>query len=135
MSFKDYQKDRSDGRKSRGNFGGRSGGNFGGRKFDSRRSFDGGSGERKMFNSTCTKCGNVCKVPFKPTGGKPVLCSECFGKSSGGRENRFDSGRKFDSRRSFDGDSGAQKEQIDQINKKLDKILQILEDSEIESVE
>ena len=35
-------------------------------------------GEREMFEAVCAECGNACKVPFKPTEGKPVYCSECF---------------------------------------------------------
>ena len=35
-------------------------------------------GEREMFTATCSECGKECQVPFKPTEGKPVYCSECF---------------------------------------------------------
>jgi len=50
---------------------------------------------KQMFKATCNECGNECEVPFKPTGGKPVLCSDCFGNQgnkhrggSGDRNNR-----------------------------------------------
>ncbi|HOG53748.1 MAG TPA: zinc-binding protein, partial [Bacillota bacterium] len=26
----------------------------------------------------CSQCGAPCKVPFQPSGDKPVYCSECF---------------------------------------------------------
>jgi CxxC-x17-CxxC domain-containing protein len=65
------------------------------RSFDNNRrssSFGGGRGngrfggnrpqqDREMFDATCTECGQKCKVPFKPTEGKKVLCKDCFMKS------------------------------------------------------
>ncbi len=51
---------------------------------------------KQMFQATCNKCGNKCEVPFRPSGGKPVYCSDCFGqqgnkfqKKSGDRNRRF----------------------------------------------
>jgi CxxC-x17-CxxC domain-containing protein len=35
-------------------------------------------GAREMFAAVCVECGKDCQVPFKPTEGKPVYCSECF---------------------------------------------------------
>ena len=35
-------------------------------------------GAREMFAAVCVECGKECQVPFKPTEGKPVYCSECF---------------------------------------------------------
>lgn len=37
-------------------------------------------GPREMHDATCAECGKSCKVPFKPTDGRPVYCSECFAK-------------------------------------------------------
>ncbi len=77
----------------RSNFkgGGRDGGGrgFGG----GGRSFGGGGGSGfggrpTMHKATCDECGNRCEVPFKPTGDRPVLCSECFEVSKGGSGNR-----------------------------------------------
>lgn len=36
--------------------------------------------ERVMYDAVCAACGKPCKVPFKPTEGRPVYCSECFAK-------------------------------------------------------
>jgi CxxC-x17-CxxC domain-containing protein len=36
------------------------------------------SGTRQMFSATCSSCGREAKVPFQPTGSKPVYCSDCF---------------------------------------------------------
>ena len=33
---------------------------------------------REMFTATCAACGGEAKVPFNPTGDKPVYCSACF---------------------------------------------------------
>ena len=35
-------------------------------------------GTREMFAATCSNCGNEARVPFRPTSGKPVYCSDCF---------------------------------------------------------
>ena len=35
---------------------------------------------REMFTTTCASCGGEARVPFKPTEGRDVLCSECFAK-------------------------------------------------------
>jgi CxxC-x17-CxxC domain-containing protein len=51
---------------------------------DARRAnFGGGSrgGERQRFDIVCDQCGKADSVPFKPSSGRPVLCSECFSAS------------------------------------------------------
>jgi CxxC-x17-CxxC domain-containing protein len=35
-------------------------------------------GSREMFSATCSSCGREAQVPFRPTSGKPVYCSDCF---------------------------------------------------------
>ena len=92
----------------------RSGGN---RNFG-RRSF-GDRNDRHMYRATCSDCGKECQVPFRPTGGKPVFCSECFEKKGGGS----------DSKRFGDGNDRRPQNnaQLETINTKLDKILAILE--------
>ncbi len=49
----------------------RGGGGYGG----------GGGGygqQRQMHPAVCATCGKDCQVPFVPTTGKPVYCSDCF---------------------------------------------------------
>jgi CxxC-x17-CxxC domain-containing protein len=53
---------------SAGGYGDGVGGGYGGRS----------SGPREMFDATCSNCGKDAKVPFRPTNGKPVYCSDCF---------------------------------------------------------
>jgi CxxC-x17-CxxC domain-containing protein len=66
--------------------------------------------EKRRFTAVCTECGSKCEVPFRPTGGKPVYCSNCF--------------RKGDTT----GDKGTEqfKEQFDIVNAKLDTLLNLL---------
>ncbi|MFA5870282.1 MAG: CxxC-x17-CxxC domain-containing protein [Candidatus Paceibacterota bacterium] len=97
----------------------RSGGNnfrkpsFGGKRDSSFMSRD-----KQMFNATCDKCARQCEVPFKPTGDKPVYCSDCFEKN-GSAINRSND-------RSNDKPTNQYKEQFDAINAKLDRIMKIL---------
>ena len=44
----------------------------------------GGRAEREMFSATCSSCGQEAKVPFQPSGDKPVYCSTCFQQRGGG---------------------------------------------------
>jgi CxxC-x17-CxxC domain-containing protein len=41
-------------------------------------------GPREMFAATCSNCGREAQVPFRPTSGKPVYCSDCFRTMRGG---------------------------------------------------
>lgn len=66
---------------SRGDTGGAGGG--GGRSYSDSGAGGGGyggygAGQREMFNATCANCGKEAQVPFRPSGAKPVYCSDCF---------------------------------------------------------
>jgi CxxC-x17-CxxC domain-containing protein len=50
--------------------GGNGGGGYGGGGYSDR--------PREMFTTTCDSCGKEARVPFRPTGSKPVYCSDCF---------------------------------------------------------
>ena len=103
------------GRRNSGSFGGRGSSRFdrgdSGDRFE-RRDFDrpGRGSKLEMHETTCDKCGNKCEVPFRPTSGKPVYCSDCF------RKNKYSGSSPANS------SSG----ELDQINAKLDKILKAL---------
>lgn len=113
MTMGEFRSDR------RGGSGDRSGGRFG------RRS-SGGFGGRfgQKYDAICAKCGKSCQVPFKPTGSKPVLCSDCFRQSAGtgDRSIRMAS-------------PGISPGQINEINAKLDKIIKILKSLQIDADE
>jgi len=36
--------------------------------------------KREMHKAVCADCGKECEVPFKPTGGRPVYCRDCYRK-------------------------------------------------------
>ena len=59
---------------SAGGYGESSGGGYGSRD----------RGPREMFAATCSTCGREAQVPFRPTSGKPVYCSDCFRSTRGG---------------------------------------------------
>ena len=123
--------ERSGGRDSRGgdrrNFsndrreGGRS---YGGRDSGSRGGSFGGRDRRELpfCDAVCAKCGKDCKVPFKPTGDKPVYCRSCFnGGDNDGSSDRRDSGRNMAS-----ASQGVTQEQFKALSNKVDQILEIL---------
>ena len=119
---------RSSGRS--GGFGGRREGGFGG----SRGRSSGGFGNRRpeMHDVICDKCKAECQVPFRPTGDKPVLCSDCFRKDGGASRDSSRAPRDFGGSSSS---SGMSPDQFKQINAKLDKMLGILEMIEFEEEE
>jgi CxxC-x17-CxxC domain-containing protein len=51
-----------------------SGGNGGGGYSSSSYS----RGPREMFDAVCARCNKDTQVPFRPTGARPVYCSDCF---------------------------------------------------------
>ena len=57
-----------------------SGQSFGNSGYSGGSSYSGGydRGSRQMYTATCSSCGNEAQVPFQPTSGKPVYCSDCF---------------------------------------------------------
>ena len=61
---------------SRGDSGGAGYGDSGG--YGGGGGYGGSRGPREMFTATCSSCGKEAQVPFRPTSGKPVYCSDCF---------------------------------------------------------
>lgn len=133
-----------------GNFNrdnGRSGGGgfnrgFGGdRPFGGGKKFGSGGGRDgvrpSMHQATCSECGASCEVPFRPTGSRPVFCTNCFGKQGGrrdgGRPSRFEGEqherpRFEDKRPAADGMSfsGPVVEQIKILNTKINRLIELL---------
>ena len=120
--------------------GGKSGGWKGskpaGRGGSWKKGFDSqGSAHPVMHNSTCSKCGNSCQVPFKPNGSKPVLCRDCFQKDGNFAPKRFGGAGparpSFRESRPFATAAGSPAmidRQFKEINEKLDAILRALAD-------
>lgn len=105
---------RRNGESSGGRDFGNDRGSFGGRKDRSDRRDRGGRdfGEKRMFQTVCSECGNSCEVPFKPSGDKPVYCDSCFG-SGDGKSKKTDTYR----------------EEFEKLNAKLDRLIKVLEAS------
>lgn len=100
------------------------GGRYGGRDF--RRS----SGRREMHKAVCDECGKSCEVPFRPSGDKPIFCSNCFEGKEGGssrRPSRRGAGRSGFGK--LDNTNKQLLEQVNSLNAKLDRILKVIEGS------
>ena len=74
---------------------------------DSNRFNDRRSDRMEKTTVSCDSCKRMCEVPFKPTSNKPVYCDDCF--------------RKGPSSRPKDSNN-----ELAEINKKLDKIIKML---------
>lgn len=90
-----------------------------------------------MHKAICDECGRECEVPFRPSGDRPVYCSNCFEKQSGnegnihGPDNRYNGksrsdGRRFTSQDAYDNSNRQIVEQLKSLNAKLDKIIGVL---------
>lgn len=89
----------------------------------------------QMYDAVCDNCGKNCKVPFRPSGGKPVLCSECYEEQGGSRpafKGKFDRNGNRD--RNYKGGFSKRTESGDTLNeinmklthieRKLDELLE-----------
>lgn len=117
---------------------GGSGRRFGGRDAGGRSGSWGRDNTRTMFKATCANCGKPCEVPFRPSGNRPIYCSDCFEKMGkregpGGRREERNFGRPRFEDRPFtppadNGKANAQiAEQLKNLNMKLDRIVSLLE--------
>lgn len=48
----------------------------------SRGGGGGGFQRREMHPATCAECGRETQVPFRPSGDRPVYCSDCFSRNN-----------------------------------------------------
>lgn len=112
----------------------RSGGDRGG--FRPRPSFNdrgrsGGfsRGPVEMYQAVCDNCGKECQVPFRPTQGKPVFCSDCFRNQKEGSERPNFGDRRPDqlNQQPERREQPNNEAQFQVLNTKLDNILKILE--------
>ena len=120
------------------------------RSGNNRSSYRGNSDSRDgrppLHDAVCNDCGKDCKVPFRPSGSKPVYCSECFETKGGGGDNRSNQrdsyGRpRFDDRgpsrsprqsgSSSAPDFSKLTRNIEVLNNKLDRIISLLAKNEV----
>lgn len=93
---------------------------------------------REMFKTVCSNCNKDCEVPFRPTSGKPVYCSNCFetmphSAPSGASRDRGDRSRPSFDRHQVPAPRVDNTKQFEElvtnlavVNKKLDKIIALL---------
>ena len=48
-----------------------------------------GSSQREMHDVVCAQCGKNTQVPFRPSGDRPVYCSDCFSKQPASAPRRY----------------------------------------------
>lgn len=64
-------------------------GNFNNNRLNrGRTSDDRGFRPPQMHTAICSKCGKPCQVPFRPTGNRPIFCSDCFRTEGGSSSTR-----------------------------------------------
>jgi CxxC-x17-CxxC domain-containing protein len=107
--------------------------------FNQRRDNRGGfksedrSFRRTMYQATCAECGKSCEVPFRPSGDKPVYCSDCFEskRGSGERIQRKNFGRQsFNKDRDYRNSNQETKRQLETIINKLDQLIYAINQKE-----
>ncbi len=109
--------------------GNKGGGNGGGRSFSDRPRRDSG-GDRQTFQATCASCQKSCEVPFRPTGDKPVYCSDCFSKSRNDDRGSSRPARPTDRRSAAPAprqDDAKVEQRLILIEGKLQRILELLQ--------
>ncbi len=98
----------------------------GGSRFGSDR------GPVTMHQAVCSECNKACEVPFRPSGDKPIYCSDCFSAKRGGEAPREPRGGSFSGdrapRRDFAprGDNEVKK-QLEFLGMKIDRLVKAVE--------
>ncbi|MBP6857822.1 MAG: hypothetical protein KBC11_01365 [Candidatus Pacebacteria bacterium] len=102
----------------------------------------GGDRDKPMYKAVCSECNKNCEVPFRPTGEKPVFCSDCFNKkrdpsdTRGGKREfndrhspRPEYSRPADTRPAYkpNNSNDDTKKQFSDISFKLDKLISAIE--------
>lgn len=99
-----------------------------------RRSY---SEDKQMFEAVCDNCSKNCKLPFRPTNNRPVYCSDCFEKGNNeprNNENKDNSRSRNSEQPQFQASLlSDNKEQFQELNTKLDRILELLSPSIVSS--
>lgn len=106
--------------------------------FDKRSTFNkyqGSSGDTRppyqamKHQATCSDCGKVCQVPFRPNGKKPVFCTDCFGAKKGAGMPTHTSAAPALEQRSQTRDTRIDelKSELSAMHAKLDRLIQTIE--------
>ncbi|HYD93429.1 MAG TPA: CxxC-x17-CxxC domain-containing protein [Candidatus Paceibacterota bacterium] len=91
------------------------------------------SGPKTLYKANCAKCSEVCEVPFRPNGKKPVYCSNCFVKDEGyAPRPAYPAKREFSPRPSFDKPPREDrslaevKRELQGVNEKLERLISLM---------
>lgn len=125
--------------------GGFRGGNGGGRPSFGGGNRGGDRGPVTMHKAVCDECHKSCEVPFRPSGDKPIYCSDCFGSKRGNddrgpRRDFNDRGPKKDfndrpassqsssfAKPASTGMGNDMSKQLSEMNSKLDRLIKAIE--------
>lgn len=93
-----------------------------------------------MHPAVCDQCGKACEVPFRPTEGKPIYCTICFGekknagknknsdRTSNDKFNKSETSNNVNSGSSFGkGNNNDLKKQVEILNVKMDRLIKAVE--------
>lgn len=90
---------------------------------------DNRSGPVIKHSAICDQCKQNCEVPFRPTGNKPIYCSNCFEGKRDAPDDRKT--RRFDNKTSNYQVNDKAREQltktIEKLDNKIDKLIEIME--------
>ena len=88
-----------------------------------------------MHETICDSCKKSCEVPFRPSGDKPVYCSNCFSARSDSGSSGSQGNDRRNDRRDFSfkqpsygrpqggGGNDEIKKQLERINEKLERLI------------
>jgi CxxC-x17-CxxC domain-containing protein len=116
-----------------GNFNGGGNRNSGFRGNGGGRKSWGDDRPKVMHSAICSECGKTCEVPFKPTGEKPVYCSDCFSsrREEGDRRPKPDFGGRTSyvstPRQPTSAVDGETKKLLSDMVGKLDRLVSVME--------
>jgi len=68
--------------------------------------------DKQMFKAVCAECDSDCEVPFRPTGDKPIYCSECFSNQGNSKQSS--------------GNSNEVMTEIKSLHAKIDELISLL---------
>ena len=88
------------------------------KRFGGQNSGYSGFEQKQMFRTQCDQCGDPCEVPFRPSGEKPVYCSDCFGHGGDARVKHSGKNKPAHNDQLMD--------QFVQLNQKLDTLIELI---------
>lgn len=84
--------------------------------------------KHQMYPATCDQCGKACEVPFAPAPNKPIYCADCFAKRKLAANTQVAAKQHANNPNPVKNTNGPidVKQQLNAINSKLDRLIQML---------